>query len=270
VTRVVGVDFPGNDKMWRPRCGRSNVWLATVERVEATPRLEALQRVQELAGDGHPFRRLCAYLKAPGLTAVAIDAPFSLPTRFLPQAGWHGLLQSVKSMPVGTRPFPRGQALVDAAAAVCDLDEPKPLRATERLWRDSGLNVRSTLWNGPRGGAPFTAACLRLIAESGLPAWPWSPVGKAILVEAFPAAQLLTWGLPSRGYDNDLATRLAILDRLGAHLTMPPPLRDKAAASADALDAVLCTFAATAVIEDRLACPLPSNNGEEGWIAVHS
>ena len=162
MTKVVGIDFSGNDKMWRAQCGRSNVWLATVDRVEVTPRLLALHRVQELAGDDHPFRRSGTSLTAPGLSAVAIDAPFSLPTRFLPEGGWHGLVQSVEAMPLGTRPFPRSQALVDAATLICALDEPKPLRATERRWRDDGLNGRSTLWNGPRGGAPFTAACLRL------------------------------------------------------------------------------------------------------------
>ena len=39
--------------------------------------------------------------------------------------------------------------------------------------------------------------------------------------------------------------------------------------SADALDAVLCAFAAVAVTEDRLAVQPPPDAGAEGWIAVH-
>jgi hypothetical protein len=42
-------------------------------------------------------------------------------------------------------------------------------------------------------------------------------------------------------------------------------------ASADAIDAVLCAFAAIAVTERRLACPVPEGEiaRTEGWIAVH-
>ena len=40
-------------------------------------------------------------------------------------------------------------------------------------------------------------------------------------------------------------------------------------ADADALDAVLCAFAAIAVTEDRLGVALPADDQDEGWIAVH-
>jgi predicted nuclease with RNAse H fold len=268
--KFIGIDFSGNEKMWRPHCARSNVWLAEVEGGAARPTLVALNRVQEIAGNQHPFKRLCAYVSQPGLSAVAIDAPFSLPARFLPSNGWSNLLRSVAAIPLDVRPFPFGQALVDGALAIRPLDEPKPLRATERHWRDRSINVRSTLWNGPRGGAPFTAACLRLIADSKLPAWPWSPANKARLVEAFPAAQLFTWGLPTKGYDKNTSKRLSILDDLDRRLTIPKHLRAKATASADALDAILCAFAAIAVIDGQIACPLPDNTHDEGWIAVHT
>ena len=29
------------------------------------------------------------------------------------------------------------------------------MRKTEQFWRKRSVNVRSTLWDGPRGGAPF-------------------------------------------------------------------------------------------------------------------
>jgi hypothetical protein len=169
MARFVGIDFSGNHKMWTPRCRRSNVWLAEVEKVGTIPELVRLRRVQELAGAAHPFERHCHFLKEPGLTAAAIDAPFSLPSRFLPPGGWAQLLRTVKALPRAGRPFPKGQELLRLATAVRQLDKAKPLRATKCHWRSQRLNVHSTLWNGARGGAPFTAACLHLLAASGLP-----------------------------------------------------------------------------------------------------
>ncbi len=47
----LGVDFSGNHLMWRQRCRRSNVWVASVEGDVGTYRLRALRTVQDLAGD---------------------------------------------------------------------------------------------------------------------------------------------------------------------------------------------------------------------------
>lgn len=74
-------------------------------------------------------------------------------------------------------------------------------RHTESEWQTRGVNVRSTLWNGPRGGAPFTVACLTLLHRTGRPIWPWCRDEKNCLVEAFPAAQLRHWKLPFIGYN---------------------------------------------------------------------
>jgi hypothetical protein len=46
-------------------------------------------------------------------------------------------------------------------------------------------------------------------------------------------------------------------------------LRERMEASADALNAALCAFAAIAVTEGRLASAPAEDASEEGWIAVH-
>jgi hypothetical protein len=90
-----------------------------------------------------------------------------------------------------------------------------------------------------------------------------------LLVEAFPAAQLATWGLTAQGYDRNPEVRSSILEVLAPRLKLPGDLREKAAASADALDAILCAFAAIAVTEHQIRCLPPADTADEGWIAVH-
>jgi hypothetical protein len=46
------------------------------------------------------------------------------------------------------------------------------MRLTEKYWQDKGVNVRSTMWAGPRGGAPFAVACMTLLARHDGPVWP--------------------------------------------------------------------------------------------------
>jgi hypothetical protein len=123
----------------------------------------------------------------------------------------------------------------------------------------------------------MTAACLKLLHLAERPIWPWKPAHyEKILCEAFPAAQLKTWGLPFEGYNgcNDEAQvkRREIVDylidqknlQIGQHKT-------EMLENADALDAVLCAYAAkaiktgmyeTRIYDDQVA-------GFEGWIAVH-
>jgi hypothetical protein len=98
-------------------------------------------------------------------------------------AEWGGCRQAMSAR------FPQANQLVALANSVSPMTSLKPHRLCESYWAHRGVNVRSTLWNEPRGGAPLTAACLPLTAWTGLPCWPWwrhSPM----LVEAFPAAQL--------------------------------------------------------------------------------
>ena len=51
---------------------------------------------------------------------------------------------------------------------------PKPMQKTEQVWRKRGVNVRSAMWNDPRGGAAFAVATLTLLAKVRRAAWPWS------------------------------------------------------------------------------------------------
>lgn len=118
----------------------------------------------------------------------------------------------------------------------------------------------------------MTAACVTLLHRAARPMWPWSSETRGFLVEAFPAAQLHTWGLPTVKYNGASAearkTRSAIASVLGSHVTLGQ-FAPTVLAEADALDAVLCAFAALAVVTARIAVP-PVTSSDEGWIAVHA
>lgn len=277
----IGIDFSGNAVKWRAGCKKSNVWIAEVDdRGKSRPWLARLFRVQELDGDGTPFQRLIGYLRNARSSTVAIDAPFSIPAKHLPDGGRDALLDAVRDLQLDGRPFPRGADLLGRAACSTALLSPgtrKPLRVTETYWQGEKLSVRSTLWNGDfqgrgRPGAPFTVACLRLIAEAKLRCWPWHDQGEPLLVEAFPAAQLCVWGLPRSGYhrdrDGDRDRRRQILEGLQKHIDIPAKLSDRAELNADALDAIVCALAAIAVDRDEVKSP-PCGPPDEGWIAVH-
>lgn len=171
------------------------------------------------------------------------------------------------------RLFPTGDQILGLARSVSPLTSLKPLRRCESYWASRGLNVRSTLWNGPRGGAPFTAACLALLARTSLACWPWSSNAHCLLVEAFPAAQLRHWNLPHEAYSGSnherRRHRAAIIEALSKRLQVPADHNKLMLDSPDALDAVVAAFAAIAVRNNRLGPP-PMEKIEEGWIAVHA
>lgn len=262
-----GIDFSGNHRMWTPGCRRSNVWIATAEERLGTLSLVELRPVQQLRGREHPFERLAALLADDDYCAAGIDAPFSLPERHMPTDGWPGLLRDIAALPRDGQPFPKGEELVAYAKRNRPLVKRKPLRRTEELWRR--LNVRSTLWDGPRGGAAFTIACLTLLERVRTPAWPWGS-GDNLLVEAFPACQLLEWGLEHRGYASSYPSpeREAVLEWISSRIEIPDGLREHCRCSPDALDAVLCLFAAKAAAEDRATVGDQAAAATEGWIAV--
>jgi predicted nuclease with RNAse H fold len=269
----LGIDFSGDATRWGPAVRRSNVWIASLGDGPCRPRLQSIHPVQDLAGPGHPFSRLADHLRCAQFAAAAIDAPFSIPASCLGERTRDSLLEAVLRMDCAPRPFPRGDAFCAEVRRLAHWDEPKPHRRTEQLWRRRGINVRSTLWSGARGGAPFTAACLRLLAESGLPCWPWSPYRSAVLVEAFPAAQIWRWGRRPDGYAGSTAderrNREAIVCTLEPRIDLTSDQRALLVESADALDAVIAGFAARAVTTGRLAEPLPATHDDEGWIAVN-
>jgi Protein of unknown function (DUF429) len=274
MSRFLGIDFSGNHLMWRSCCARSNVWIADVRKIGERLVLKHLMRVQELTSDEHPLERLAALLGEGDFDSAAIDALFSVPRDFIPRDGYAGLLERIGSLadPEG-RPFLRSVDFVKAVAGVDPpLIPPKPMRSTDAYWSQKGLNVRSTLWAGARGGAAMTASCFKLLHRAQRPIWPWDQESRGILVEAFPMAQLQQWGLPYNGYgkqngDGKLA-RQKILDGIRGKITLGG-FEDVLVSNADALDSVLCVFAGVAVKSAHLAVPPGDVALLEGWISVH-
>lgn len=272
--RVLGLDFSGNAAMWRPGCRRSNVWLAeaTQRSVDGPLVVDTLHQVQSLPGDALPFHRLAARLGRGDFAACGIDAPLGIPCHALPQGTTRQqLIERVSTLPVGRgRDFPKGGALLSLLDGA-GLPErgAKVLRSCELPYRR--LNVRSTLWNGPRGGAPFTVAALALVGQSGCPCWPWQHA-PGMLAEVFPAAQLAAWALPHQRYQGSTAVaqanREAIVAALDDRCQLSAAHRRDCLASADALDAVLCLFGALAAVAGTLSEPLPEPPPIDGWIAV--
>lgn len=272
MNRWLGIDFSGNHLKWRAGCSTSNVWIADVRRDERGLHVHDVRRVQGLPGSGDPFDRLAAVLVRGDYDAAGIDAPFSVPDEFVRRVGGHApLVKLVGSRSAAGRPFIDGRDLVRIVAGQAPpLTPPKPLRETDAYWRDQGVNIRSPMWTGARPGAPMTAACLTLLHRAARPMWPWALAGSGVLVEAFPAGQLKTWGLPRISYDGSsagaTAVRTTILDGISGRVRVGP-WKSTLLGSADALDAVLCSFAA---VTARTASPPRSAlAATEGSVLVH-
>ena len=270
---TLGIDFSGSPSQWQPRAAASAVWIARVGGT-MTPKLLDLCRVQDLPGDAPPFARLAALLRAGDFAVAGIDAPFAPPAGYF--AGTReDLLRAVQLLPREGRPFPTSAQLVSLLAPALAPRGRHVHRATEQIWRRRRINVRSVLWNGPRGGAPFAAACFTLLAECGVPAWPWTRNGAPLLAETFPAAQLRTWDLPWFGYNGpDAAARRqrrtivsALIER--KKVALMPAQQRVLIASADALDSVVCALAARALPDGALASRPEPAAADEGWIVIH-
>lgn len=275
MSRFFGIDFSGNHLMWRPGCGRSNVWISDVMKTGERLVLDRLMRVQELPGDEHPLERLAALLREGNFDAAGIDAPFSVPRAFIPHEGYVGLLERIGSLsdPDG-RPFLRSADFVKAISGVSPpLNPPKPMSSTDAYWSQRGLNVRSTLWAGARGGAAMTAACFKLLHRAQRPIWPWAQESRGLLVEAFPMAQLKQWGLPYNEYGKQdrkgEMLRKQIIDGLRGRIDLGW-FNAILLSNADALDSVLCAFSGLAVKTSSIAVPPDDSALLEGWVAVHA
>lgn len=271
MSTFIGVDFSGGARPWRRSVTHPTVWLAIVQDGGDGLRLIELMPVQSLQGNEMPFDRLVKLLAAGDFEAAAIDAPFSLPSAHMPPGGHPELLRRVAALRDGPdRPFPLGKSIIELGEAVAAKDRCKPLRQTEKDWASRGVNTRLTMWYKPRGGAPFAAACLRLLERSGRPCWPWATFQPGILVEAFPAAQLRHWGLPHQGYSGPRSAKVRA--KILASLKRNKRLRVSACheqiivENTDALDAVIAVFAGIAVAKRaivgfRVPCA-------DGFIAV--
>jgi predicted nuclease with RNAse H fold len=92
------------------------------------------------------------------------------------------------------------------------------------------------------------------------------------VVEAYPAAALLLWGLPRDGYKADAEERSELLDAIEAEapwLAWEPGAREACLGSDDALDAVLCALLARAAALGLTEPPPPDELRRvrvEGWI----
>jgi len=275
--RLLGIDFSGSADQWQPKRRKSNVWIASAEAEDGGLRLDDLRPVQALEGEGTPFERLVRLL---GETrgVAAIDAPFSAPRSHSASAAL--LWTEAAELAEAGRPFGRGRDFVEALAPGAGPHGLKLYRACEQHWREgeggrAKLNVRSTLWCGPRGGAAFAVACMTLLRRHKGPVWPFRPDGEgAMLVEAYPAAQLATWGLKAVGYNGDKPAAEAARVRILESLVRDRGLRASdvhlrlCAGGADALDAVICAYAAKAMADGRHPRRLPAVARSEGWVVV--
>jgi uncharacterized protein DUF429 len=278
-SKYLGVDFSGNQQMWNANVRGSNVWVAEVEDHGADLNLVRLQRVQQLPGPGNPFARLVSHLSNGHFTAAAIDAPFSIPYWFFGQqfADHPTLLNVINGLALNNRDFPTANAFIASVAAAIPFEFTKPLRVTESYWRGRRVNVRSTVSGGNRSGAPFASACIELLANVNCAIWPWDQRKANTLVEAFPAAQLRQWELPYEQYagqggeaeTNRLTIATYLVDQ---GLKLDDEARNTIRINADALDAILCSYAARAVVQNQLATGLPPFGvwQFEGWVAVHA
>jgi hypothetical protein len=265
----IGIDFSGGPRPWQPVVRAPTVWLAVVRDTGNRPRLESLMPVQALPGRERPFDRLVAFIAKAEFEVATIDAPFALPLAHMPSDGHAGLLKLVRSLPNGeNRPFPTGASLVHMGERFAKRGQLKPLRTTEAYWASKGVNTRSTMWAGPRGGAPFAAACLRLLERTDRPCWPWSVHGSGTLGEAFPAAQLCQWGARFQGYSRPDAApvRQTIINTVRDRLDVDTPNAELMLQSTDALDSVLAAFGALAIAQGNVANY--STATAEGFIAV--
>ena len=94
-----------------------------------------------------------------------------------------------------------------------------------------------------------------------------------LLVEAFPAAQLHQWELFHKGYSRDdqdgRSKREKILRDISPRIKVSGDLHAACRKSGDALDSVLCLFAAKAAAAGQAPVYDPTAAELEGWIAVH-
>lgn len=277
----IGIDFSGANGSWSPGTQRSNVWVAVVtQSTERKLDLNRLERIQCFFQDAKlpPFSALAQFLKTGQFDCAAIDAPFSLPREALPNGGRAKFLKRIARLPIDApRHIPRGAQLIDIAREKLPCLEDRGTKSLYRTVERQFHATRTGLWNGPRGGAAFTITCLRLLAEAEYTSL-WGGAAKdkrPRIVEAYPAGQLRTWGLPHTKYagkdDIDFRNRATLIKALEdrVRLDVEPSHRELMLENADALDAVICAFGAKAAHSGNFVSPDVSVPKGEGWIAIH-
>jgi hypothetical protein len=276
----IGIDFSGADGSWSPKSKASNVWVAEIHEMVGQPlSLARLERVQELAHRYAmpPFKALGEFLTNGKFTCAAIDAPFSLPMAAMPMGGYRDLLAEVRGLAAGRKRYlPDGDQLLEIARRQIP---GIPEKGTKRLCRVAEIEfgaTRTPLWNDARPGAPFSIACMKLLADIGASqVWNGGKLPKGLrIVEAYPAAQLQVWGQSSKGYDGDKAVARKVRAEILAFIEKQLRLeigntREAALDFADALDAIICAFGARAAsLNSAIRRPVHPQD-VEGWIAIH-
>ena len=253
------------------RLRSSNVWIATAQvHDEKFMKLVALRPVQDLPGNSHPFERLVGLLAGGEYCAAGVDAPFALPERHMPVGGFPELLRDVAKLPTGGRPFAEGKELKAYGERNAHLlkNDLKPLRTTEEFWKGRVANVRSTL-QPTRNAAPRPSRSFDSSKECETGGRKRCSAART----TFPAAQLHHWELPHQGYDGpkgrSASAREEIIEGISPRIEIPDDLRKRCQESADALDSVLCLFAARAAAAGLAPVDDPTAAELEGWIAVH-
>jgi predicted nuclease with RNAse H fold len=189
-----------------------------------------------------------------GASMVAIDAPFGWPRAYLAaMREW----DSTRSWPKVERQQLRYRATdlhVQQHTGIWPLS-PSSDRIAVCAWR-----------------------CAALLASWGV----HDPLGADRVVEAYPAAAMRCWGLPSRGYKAQAPqarartadVRAQIIAGLRVHcpwLALTDPQWDACLSSHDLLDALICALVARATCVDATLAPSTSTAGhaaQEGWIQL--
>ena len=277
----VGIDFSGSNSSWSPRTSRSNIWICVLREAQHNKfQVTKLDRVQGFFSSRSLslIQSLANYLNAGSFTCAAIDAPFSLPAAAMPKGGFLELLEEVRALKIDAdRWVPRGHQLIEIAKRRIPDLEDRGSKSYPRIVEKEFSASRTPLWGGARPGAPFTVACLWLLASANIThLWGGEKHASSVrVVEAYPAGQLAHWGWPSKGYDGDENNapqiRKSIIRMLKCCWSTEIDDRSHNAleTSADALDSLICAFAARAATLG-IAEKLPAIPQErEGWISIH-
>jgi hypothetical protein len=218
---------------------------------------------------------------APGLTAVALDAPFGWPCAMVgavsawrPGRRWQAPTDTpFRQRRTDAATVARTKSAVNArrAAGEVGLRPAVPLSVSAdkiamAAWRSCGildaLVQREAVVVTDVLGAPFPSD------------------GQRRVVEAYPAAALALWGIPRQGYKSAgpmaVGVREAMLGRIErasakGWLRWAPGARARCAVTDHALDAFVCALVARAAYLG-LVDPVPPEEGTfaraEGWIAL--
>lgn len=222
-----------------------------------------------------------AAANAPGVAAVALDAPFGWPT---------AMVAAVSSWrPGGRWADPKDHAFRLRRTDVVTAERTHEAVKAARISGASGLHAAVPLSVSADKIAMAAWRCCKLLdqlAQDGAEVvtdamgQAFAVDGRNRVVEAYPAAALAMWGIPRDGYKkaDEAATgvRQAMLDAIqravgDGRLRGAPGVLEQYAATDHALDALVCALVARAAMLGFVdAAPTGDRDAAraEGWIAV--